>query len=102
MRRATRWNGLTATLAGLWAEPPRLVEAVMLVLSAVMLGVWWMGSSWPPLVLYASYMTGAIASMLARECVAPSVQSTQIRLIAGLSGMAVWMGVGFTLCQSLS
>lgn len=67
-------------------SPPRLVEAVMLMLATGLCAVWWFQQQyWQYLVLCLSYIVGAIASILAREVVAPSSQTHTIRLTALVS-----------------
>ncbi len=65
--------------------PPRFVEAVMLVLAAMFCAVWFVSPQWYYLVLVLSYITGAIASILVRESIAPSSHTQQVRLTAVLS-----------------
>ncbi len=91
-----RWRGL---IFAAQQHPPRFVEAVMMILSILFFAVWLVWSGWPYLVLYASYMTGAIASVLARELTMPSQHTVQIRWAACLCGLAVFAGVSLNLLQ---
>ncbi|MGI0487029.1 hypothetical protein ACN4EK_16435 [Pantanalinema rosaneae CENA516] len=76
-------------------SPPRLVEAMMLILAAGLCGAWWFHQQyWQYLVLCLSYIVGAIASILAREVVAPSSQTHTIRLTAVVSLVVLVAVVG--------
>ena len=88
------WHSVSVMVVSVMVEhPPRLVEAMMLGLSAFFFGIWLWVSSWPYLILYVSYLTGAIASIVARELTVPSAHTVQIRWVAALCWMAVWVGV---------
>jgi multisubunit Na+/H+ antiporter MnhE subunit len=76
-------------------NPPQLVEAAMLALAAGVFLLWWLRQDWPYLVLYFSYVIGAIASILVRETIAPSPHSRPIRFTALLSLIVLLSGVGF-------
>ncbi len=78
-------------------SPPRLVEAVMLLLALAMLAIWWLVSGWPYLLLSLSYLVGAIASILVREAIHPSSNTLQIRWIALVSLVLVFTVFGVYL-----
>lgn len=73
------WNAIVQSS---WENPPRLVEATMLVFALMVLALWWLRQDWQYLLLTLSYILGAIASILAREVVSPSVHAQKVRLAA--------------------
>ncbi|EKQ68172.1 hypothetical protein OsccyDRAFT_2691 [Leptolyngbyaceae cyanobacterium JSC-12] len=85
------WNGIVDSS---WTTPPRVVEATMLFLALIVLGVWWIRQEWQYLVLTLSYILGAIASILARETVAPSIHACTVRLAALISLVALLSSAG--------
>ncbi len=97
-RRINQWRSL---MADLLQSPPRLVEAIMLLLALAMLAIWWLVSGWPYLVLSLSYLVGAIASILVREAIHPSSNTLQIRWIALGSLVLVLTGFGVYLSKAL-
>lgn len=82
-------------------SPPQMIEGVMLLLSAAMLLVWWIWQDWQYLLLNLSYVVGAIASMLARQVVAPSAQTRKILQVAGTLLVGLLVGVSMCAAQIL-
>jgi multisubunit Na+/H+ antiporter MnhE subunit len=82
-------------------SPPRLVEAVMLLLAIFLCLIWCFVQKWPYLILCLSYILGAIALILARETVTPSAQTHKIRTTAMLSLVVLLVSLGLYLTSSV-
>ncbi|MBL1177117.1 hypothetical protein [Pantanalinema sp. GBBB05] len=96
-------NFLYSVILSSHYSPPRLVEAVMLLLAAGLCAVWWLNQQyWQYLVLCLSYIVGAIASILAREVVAPSSQTYTIRLTAVASLVVLVAVVGLYITRKIN
>lgn len=92
MRYFRAWWYAIVTLSQI--NPPQVVEAVMLSLSLIVFMLWWALHDWQYLILYLSYLLGAIASILAREFTTPSSETTRIRLMALVSLLLLLSGMG--------
>lgn len=92
MRRLRLW-WQTLSRSGQYS-PPHLVEAIMLALAMALCGVWYWRQQAPYLILCISYILGAIASIMAREWIAPSPQTHRIRLVVGSCLMLLLICVG--------
>ncbi|MEX0272189.1 hypothetical protein AB3R30_23985 [Leptolyngbyaceae cyanobacterium UHCC 1019] len=100
MRRWRSWcRGLEMTSR---YNPPQLVEAVMLGLSLALCAAWWVRQDWQYLILCLSYLFGAIASILMRECVTPSPYTKQVRLTAISCFLVLAAAVGFYFLRAIS
>ncbi|NJP11816.1 MAG: hypothetical protein HC866_22025 [Leptolyngbyaceae cyanobacterium RU_5_1] len=100
MRRLQAWwDGIALSSQ---YSPPQVVEVVMLLLAMLICLVWWIQQDWQYLALCLSYMVGAIASILARETVAPSTQAHTIRFTAVLSLVALLSMFGLYVAPLLS
>ena len=92
------WSGI---LYSSWTTPPRLVEATMLLFALIVLGLWWLRQDWQYLILTLSYILGAIASILARETVAPSMHAPKVRLAALFSLVVLASSAGMYAARAL-
>ncbi len=54
----------------------------MLLLAAALCAIWFFMPEWQFLILWLSYIVGAIASILVREAITPSIHTKQVRLTA--------------------
>lgn len=75
-------------------NPPHLVEAVMLGMALITLGLWWVQQTWTYIPLFSSYSIGAIALILVRETITPSHYARFNRVIALLALMLLLAGLG--------
>lgn len=99
MARWWSW-GRNLTLAA-QQNPPQIVEGAMLILATLLCLTWLERQSWQYLVLCLSYIIGAIASMLVREFVAPSIHARRVRVASLLSLSLLLSALGFYLLQTL-
>lgn len=99
MRHLRSWWYAFAALSR--SNPPQLVEAIMLSLALIVFVFWWILQDWQYLVLYLSYILGAIASILVREIIRPSAETTRIRAMAIISLLLLLSGVSIYTSQTL-
>jgi hypothetical protein len=85
MRAATMrfWRfWLNSVVLSSQSDPPKFIEALMLTLALVLLGIWGSTQQLPYMILCLSYAIGASVSILVREAIAPSPQTQISRLTA--------------------
>lgn len=75
-------------------NPPQVVEAVMLLMALLTLGLWWFQPTWAYIPLFSSYSVGAIALMLVRETINPSYYARLNRVIAIAALVLLLLGLG--------
>lgn len=68
-------------------DPPRFVELIMLSLSLLALLAWSFWEDHTFLILSVSYILGSSTSILVREAIAPSPNTTLVRGIVVLSAL---------------
>lgn len=91
------WRGLEMTSR---YNPPQVVEATMLGLSLMLCAAWWVRQDWQYLALCLSYLFGAIASILVRECIVPSPYTKRVRFAAIGCFLALASAAGFYFLQA--